>query len=58
MGKRYVPHSDMCGCSRCAAQSELENPQQVFDAIDDPDILDCGCSKFNGCSCEDYAGEV
>lgn len=37
MGKRYVAHSDMCGCRRCALQWEKENPQPVYDEIDDPD---------------------
>lgn len=36
MGKKYIPHSDMCGCSRCAAQGDTENPQQVFDIVEDP----------------------
>lgn len=50
MGKRYVQHSDMCGCERCAAQWETENPQPVFDAIEDPDYLDCGCER-GYCDC-------
>lgn len=37
MGKRYIPHSDMCGCERCAWQADLETPSQVFDEIEDPD---------------------
>ncbi len=40
MGKRYNPHSDLCGCERCAVQAEKENPQQVFDEIDDPEYDD------------------
>lgn len=54
MGKRYIPHSDLCGCSRCAAQGDTENPQQVFDVVEDPEILDCGCDRFHGCRCDDY----
>lgn len=54
MGKRYVPHSDMCGCERCAREYEREHPQQVYDVVDDPDVLDCGCDAWSGCSCWDY----
>lgn len=53
MGKRYEQHSDMCGCSRCAAQYEREYPQPVFDLVEGPDVLDCGCSAFHGCTCPD-----
>lgn len=56
MGKRYVPHSDMCGCDRCAKSFECDNPYQVFDEIDDPEIMDCGCSVWRGCDCP-YDGE-
>ena len=54
MGKVYVPHSDMCGCERCARQYEREHPQPVYDVVDDPDVLDCGCSAWRGCTCWDY----
>lgn len=54
MGKRYVQHSDLCGCERCAREAERENPQPVYDAVDDPDILDCGCSAISGCNCDLY----
>lgn len=54
MGKRYIQHSDMCGCERCALEWETENPRPVFDVVDDPDILDCGCSRDRGCTCYDY----
>jgi hypothetical protein len=54
MGKRYVQHSDMCGCERCAVQWDRENPLPVFDAVDDPDVLDCGCDAWRGCDCYDY----
>lgn len=54
MGKRYKKHSDMCGCSRCAVQAERENPQPVYDEIEDDDILDCGCSVWSNCNCEYY----
>lgn len=30
--RRYVPHSDMCGCTRCAWAYESENPQRVYDS--------------------------
>ena len=54
MGKRYVQHSDMCGCERCALQWERENPQPVFDAVEDPDVLDCGCDAWRGCDCAQW----
>ena len=50
MGVRYEPHSDLCGCERCAIQADQENPQQVFDRIEDPDYLNCGCHR-NSCDC-------
>lgn len=38
MGKRYVEHSDMCGCERCALEWEREDgPRKVFDVVEDPD---------------------
>lgn len=51
MGRRYVQHSDMCGCERCAIQGDREFPQPVFDEVEDPDILDCGCSAWSICNC-------
>lgn len=51
MGKRYVQHSDMCGCERCAAQADREYPRPVYDVVEDPEILDCGCSVWRGCDC-------
>lgn len=54
MGKRYVQHFDMCGCERCARQAEREYPQPVYDEVDDPDILDCGCDAWRGCDCDDF----
>lgn len=51
MGKRYVQHSDMCGCERCAASWDSERPYPVYDAVEDPDIMDCGCDRFYGCDC-------
>jgi hypothetical protein len=57
MGKRYVPHSDLCGCERCAVQWDSENPQQVFDAIEDPNFLNCGCNKYDGCNCAEWDEE-
>ena len=53
MGKIAVPHSDLCGCERCAAQWDREHPGQVYDMVEDPDTLDCGCSAISGCSCWD-----
>lgn len=55
MGKRYVQHSDMCGCERCAREWDHENPHPVFDVVDDPDILDCGCEP-GYCRCWDDDG--
>lgn len=52
MGKRYISHSDMCGCSRCAIQAEREYPQIVYDEIEDENVLDCGCDAYRGCTCE------
>ena len=51
MGKKYIPHSDMCGCERCAAQADNEVPRQVFDVIEDVDFLNCGCPISDGCGC-------
>lgn len=51
MGKRYVEHSDMCGCERCAKAWECEVPYKVWDTVEDPDILDCGCEAWRGCDC-------
>ncbi|MNX74905.1 hypothetical protein D3C86_1063600 [compost metagenome] len=53
MGVRYVQHSDLCGCNRCAKQWEAENPRPVFDAVEDPNVLDCGCDA-DRCYCPDY----
>lgn len=55
MGKKYVQHSDLCGCERCARQWDTENPRPVFDAVEDPDILDCGC-ELGYCTCWDDDG--
>ena len=57
MGKRYIQHSDLCGCERCAIQADRENPQPVFDAVDDPSVMDCGCDVNRGCDCWDYYGD-
>lgn len=54
MGKRYIEHSDMCGCERCAVEWERENPSRVWDEISDPDYFDCGCAKWRGCDCAAY----
>lgn len=54
MGKRYEQHSDMCGCERCAAQADKENPTHVFDAVEDPEVYECGCEIWRGCDCWDY----
>lgn len=51
MGKRFIQHSDMCGCERCAIQAEMDEPRPVFDEIEDPEIMDCGCSVWQGCNC-------
>jgi len=54
MGKVYVPHSDMCGCERCAIQADKEYPSQVYDVVEDPDVLDCGCDTWRGCNCAQW----
>lgn len=51
MGKRWVRHPDRCGCERCAVAWESENPQPVFDEVEGPDIMDCGCDRYYGCDC-------
>jgi hypothetical protein len=55
MGKRYVEHSDMCGCERCAREWERETPGQVFDCVEDPNVLECGCDAWRGCDCDYWA---
>ena len=57
MGKRFVQHSDMCGCERCAVQWDREFPQPVFDAVEDPNILECGC-EVGYCRCWDDDGSL
>ena len=54
MGKRYVQHADMCGCERCARQYECDNPRPVYDEIEDPNVLDCGCNAWRGCNCAEF----
>ena len=54
MGIRYEFHSDMCGCERCAREAERENPQRVCEEIEDPNVLDCGCSAWSHCNCAMY----
>lgn len=54
MGKRWIEHSDMCGCERCAVQFEREMPSRVYDCVEDPDYLDCGCSVYSNCLCAMY----
>jgi len=54
MGIRYVEHSDMCGCERCALEYEREVPGKVFDKVEDPEVMDCGCSVWSGCDCDAY----
>lgn len=58
MGKRYEQHSDLCGCSRCAAKADRDDHSPTFDIIDDPSYCDCGrpidlCDR----SCEDDGDE-
>lgn len=57
MGKRYIEHSDLCGCERCAAEWERESPGKVYGCVEDPDFLDCGCEAWRGCDCYDYDGD-
>lgn len=52
MGISYIQHSDMCGCERCAAQADCEEPRPVFDKVEDPDVRDCGCSVWDTCRCD------
>ena len=54
MGLRYDQHSDLCGCDRCARQWETDSPRPVFDAVEDPDILDCGRHALDRCRCDDF----
>lgn len=58
MGKRYIQHSDTCGCERCARVMDLDDSgngrAQVWDCVEDPDILDCGCDAWRGCDCYNY----
>lgn len=54
MGKRYIEHSDICGCERCAAEGDREHPGRVFDCVEDPNVLDCGCEGWRGCDCNNY----
>ena len=53
MGIHWEQHSDLCGCERCAIQWQTEHPQPVWDKVDDPDYLDCGCYA-DRCDCYDY----
>jgi hypothetical protein len=54
MGKRYVQHSDLCGCERCAREWDRENPRPVFDEVEDPSICDgCGADRHY-CRCWEY----
>lgn len=52
-----IAHSDMCGCERCARAYECDVPYTVYDHVEDPDILECGCSAWRGCDCQDYDDE-
>lgn len=54
MGKKFIEHSGMCGCERCAVQWDREHPSPVFDIVDDPDTLDCGCSAWGDCRCYEF----
>lgn len=54
IGKRYIEHSDMCGCERCARQWDRENPGRVFDVIEDPNVCSyCGDEGGGFCRCWD-----
>ncbi len=56
MGRKYIPHSDLCGCERCAVQADQDNPQQVFDVIEDENYLNCGC-HVDKCNCAEWDDE-
>ena len=51
MGKRWEQHSDLCGCERCAIKADRGDESPTWDAVEDPDILDCGCDAWRGCDC-------
>lgn len=57
MGKRYIQHDTMCGCERCARAWECDTPSPVFEVEEDPEILECGCSVWNGCDCARWDGD-
>lgn len=43
MAKDYIRHDELCGCERCARQADSDNPQPVYDVIDNPELKECGC---------------
>lgn len=51
MGIEYIQHSDMCGCERCALQADRDNSSPVYDKVENPEIMDCGCSVWRSCDC-------
>lgn len=50
---RYIEHSDMCGCERCALKFEAGIKTLTFDVVDDDNYKDCGCPIDSHCSCDD-----
>jgi hypothetical protein len=53
MGIRYEQHDSLCGCRRCAVKCDNGNDSPTFDAIEDPNYLDCGCHVADRCTCDD-----
>lgn len=54
MGRAFQYHSELCGCERCAKEWDKEHPRRVYDIVDDPNVLDCGCSAIAGCNCWEF----
>lgn len=51
MGFRLVEHSDMCGCERCAAAYEHDQPMKVFDRIEDANWCTYCQRPLDACVC-------
>ncbi|UTC29988.1 hypothetical protein STASHLEY_00540 [Brevundimonas phage vB_BpoS-StAshley] len=54
MGKKYIEHSDLCGCNTCAIKADNGDESKTFTVEEDPDYLDCGCSVWSNCDCAAY----
>lgn len=54
MAKEYVLHSELCGCERCAALADSENPRPAGEWVENPDLRPCGyCYVWSTCTCDD-----